>query len=145
MVRPCLVGVLVFAIAALAGCGGGADRTLESSLADRLASMSETVAGRLDAGDACAARTQLVRLEDEADAAIQAGDVPDGLVDGLREALGTLDASIVCEPQTAPQPATTAEEPEDESGDGKGHDKEHEDKGKGNDKKGHDDNDEDTS
>jgi hypothetical protein len=135
MVRPGLMGLL--AVAALWGCGGGVatDQTLDSSLANRLAALSETVAERLDAGDACGARAPLAQLRTRATAAIRAGKVPDELVGGLRSTLDALDASVVCETPTATEPATTAEETDEDEG----RDKKHEDKGKGNDKEKHGD------
>jgi hypothetical protein len=107
-----------------AGCGGEEREPapkLPSGLAESLAARSDAVASRLDAGDACAARTEADALQRAAIAAVNEQRVPAALQEELLGAATALAAAIRCEPAAAPAG-------EDEDGDSKGKSK---GKGKG--------------
>lgn len=96
-------GALVCALALLAtGCGGGADESsdlrLPAAVAERLAKTSDEIAGRLEAGDDCAAAELAADLEARAGAAVDGGRVPASFAEPLLEAVGRLTDDIVCDP-----------------------------------------------
>jgi hypothetical protein len=92
----------------LAGCGGddteapqqpttSSQATLPAALAEELARASDEVAARLAAGDDCEALDAATRLREQALAAVERGDVPDGLADPLLAAVGRLAGEIACD------------------------------------------------
>lgn len=100
---------VVGAVLVLAACGGGGDARPEEpglprALAERLASESEAIADKLDAGDQCGAAQQADVLEDDVQQAIAAGDVPDAFQAELTATTQKLQNKVNC-PQPAPPPA----------------------------------------
>jgi hypothetical protein len=92
----------------LAGCGGddteapqqttaSSQATLPAALAEALARASDDVAARLAAGEDCEALDAATRLREQALAAVERGDVPDGLADPLLAAVGRLAGEIACD------------------------------------------------
>lgn len=127
LLRSCALALVCVLLAA--GCGGEEREPapkLPSGLAESLADRSDTVASRLDAGDACAARTEADALQRDAIAAVNEQRVPAALQEELLGAATALAAAIRCEPAAAPA-GEDAEE--DDEGNGKGK------KGKGKGKK----------
>ena len=109
------------AVLALAACGGGGDATpeepgLSRALAERLASESEAIADKLDAGDQCGAAQQADVLEDDVQQAIAAGDVPEAFQAELTATAQKLQNKVNCpQPEPPPPPpAPDCEELEDE-------------------------------
>jgi uncharacterized lipoprotein YmbA len=114
----------------LAGCGGGSDNTftlrqttttprlpkIQSAVATQLATRSEVVAQRLDAGDSCGAAEEAAQLRNELTAAINARAIPGLYQEDLSASVNELQASISCTP------------PSDENGEGDGHGKKKKDK-----------------
>jgi hypothetical protein len=118
------------ATALLAGCGNNTPRRvvapppkLPPTLAARLASLSDSVARKLDAGDSCGALGDADELQATAAAAVATHSVPRALRSPLTRATTRLAAHIRCVPPPAPHPAPA---PQDEHGKGKheGHGKE---------------------
>jgi hypothetical protein len=96
------------AVLALAACGGNGDARPEEpglprALAERLATASEAIAQRLDAGDTCGAARQADALKDEAEAAIAAGDIPAELQSELISTVDELVNTVNC-PAPPPSP-----------------------------------------
>lgn len=101
---------------ALAACGGdenGAERrtdtqpTIESAVAERLASRSDKVAGLLSSGDACAAKDEAGRLRAELTRAINDRAIPELYLEDLSGAVNELEAQIPpCEVTQPPPPDT---------------------------------------
>ena len=106
-------------VLALAGCGGGAERTkpkqprLPHDLAASWAAQSDQVAGALAEGDGCTAQQVAANLQSQFIAAVNAGRVPRRLQEPLGAAVNDLHARITCTP---PQPVVS--EPKEH-----GHDK----------------------
>jgi hypothetical protein len=104
------------AVLALAACGGGDARPEEPGLpprlAERLAAQSEAIADKLDAGDTCAAAQEADLLNDEAQAAIDAGDVPPALQAELMSTVAELVNNVNC-PQPPPPPPPAADDCEE--------------------------------
>jgi hypothetical protein len=125
-----LAALAVPFVLALASCGGGAEtqtgsqRAIPTSIADRLAALSESVASSWAAGDECGAAQQADALRHATDEAIASGAVPASYRDHLQSAVTNLQNTANC-----PEPAPPAA-PED-NGKDKG-----KEKGKG-EKKGH--------
>jgi hypothetical protein len=94
--------------ALLAGCGGHARRTappqpkLPATVAERLATRSDAVAARLDAGDGCGALDEARGLQQQAIAAINARRVPAAFQESLLAATNDLVARITCVPAPPP-------------------------------------------
>lgn len=87
----------------LAGCGGHAAHRalppkpkLPRMLAAQLASLSDTVAQQLDAGDGCGALATADNLQSQALAAVADGQVPPALRRPLTRATTQLQSRIVC-------------------------------------------------
>ncbi len=128
-----------------AGCGGGEVRAepppLPAPLAQDLAARSDAVADRLDAGDACAARTEPDALLAETIAPATHRRVPRRYQEQLLGSVTALVESIECVEQPAPQPTGDEDDEGDDEADedrGKGKakgkdkkDKDRKDKGKG--------------
>ena len=118
---------LACACLVVAGCGGGEERAepppLPAPLAQDLAARSDAVADRLDAGDACAARTEAEALQAETIDAVNDRRVPRRYQEQLLGSVTALVESIECVEQPAPQPTGD----EDDEGD----DEDDEDRGKG--------------
>lgn len=101
---------------ALAACGGGGSEveprtatrpTIESAVADRLASRSDKVASRLEEGDACGAKKEAVRLRAELTRAINGQSIPELYLEDLSGAVNELEARILpCEVVQPPAPDT---------------------------------------
>jgi hypothetical protein len=88
---------------ALTACGGGGSEveprtvtrpTIESAVADRLASRSDKVASRLEEGDACGAKKEAVRLRAELTRAINSQSIPELYLEDLSGAVNELEAQI---------------------------------------------------
>ena len=99
---------LACACLVVAGCGGGEERAepppLPAPLAQDLAARSDAVADRLDAGDACAARTEAEALQAETIDAVNDRRVPRRYQEQLLGSVTALVESIVCVEQPAPHP-----------------------------------------
>lgn len=89
-----------------AGCGGEEDDA-SNDVAERLAVRSESVATKVEAGDACAARAEAEALQREAIAAVNAGDVPQEFQEDVLGAVNALLAAIGCDPAVALDSAVT--------------------------------------
>ncbi len=88
---------------ALAGCGGGESEverrtvtgpTIESAVAERLASRSDKVAGLLDSGDARRAADEAGRLRVELTDAINDQAIPELYLEDLSGVVNELEAQI---------------------------------------------------
>jgi hypothetical protein len=92
---------------ALAACGGGENEverrtvtrpTIESAVAQRLASRSDKVATLLDSGDACGAKDEAARLRADLTRAINDRAIPELYLEDLSGAVNELEAQLpVCE------------------------------------------------
>jgi hypothetical protein len=89
---------------------------LPGPLASELAQRSDAVAAALDAGDACAARDEALRLQQETIAAINARRVPAAFHEPLAASVNDLVSRIDCSPPAEDD----EEEDEGEGGRGKG-------------------------
>ncbi len=94
---------LVLAAVVLAGCGGhSSHRTaqpkLQRALAQQLATLSERVAEKLDAGDSCSALVAANALQSQTIAAVNGHKVPDALKEPLMSAATELASRIQCAP-----------------------------------------------
>jgi hypothetical protein len=120
------IAVTLGATVVLAGCGGGSHRAappqpkLPAAVAEQLATRSDDVANKLDAGDRCGALAAAQQLQHQTTAAINAGRVPAALQEPLSGAANDLASRITCPPKPQPQPPA-----EDKHGKG-----EHKGKGK---------------
>jgi hypothetical protein len=85
-------------VSVLAGCGGEGEAAaqLPNELAQRLAERSDSVAALLEAGDACGARNEAQRLQADAIAAVNEGEVPTPLQEELLATVTELAQSIQC-------------------------------------------------
>jgi hypothetical protein len=107
--------------ALLAGCGDQARRTappppkLPVALAEQLATHSDAVAAKLDAGDGCGALDEARALQRQAIGAINGRRVPAAFQESLLAATNDLVARISCVPAPTPK--------EEQHGKGKGHGK----------------------
>jgi hypothetical protein len=123
LMRPVIALAALALALALTGCGGATSSTessaIPSSVANRLAAQSESIAAAWEAGDHCGAAKQADDLKHAADAAIAAGEIPAAYQDDLTAAVVNLQNTANCDPE----PGHEHER--------KGHDK---DKGKGHDK-----------
>lgn len=88
---------------ALAACGGGENEveprtdtrpTIESAVAERLASRTDKVASLLESGDACGARDEAARLRAELTEAINGQTIPELYLEDLSGAVNELEAQI---------------------------------------------------
>jgi hypothetical protein len=95
---------VALAVAALAGCGGGSERSaappprLPAALASQLAQRSDRVAALLEVGQSCPALDEARRLHEQTIAAINTGRVPGPLQEQLSGAVGDLVDRIHCVP-----------------------------------------------
>jgi hypothetical protein len=104
---------------ALAACGGGENQverrtdtrpTIESAVAQRLASRSDKVATLLDSGDACGAKDEAARLRAELTRAINDRAIPELYLEDLSGAVNELEAQLpVCEVVQPPPRDTDGE------------------------------------
>jgi len=115
----------------LAGCGGGAEeRTatpaprIERPVAERLAALSDEVAARLEAEDACGAGDSAGELTTAAIAAINDRKVPTPYLEDFLGAVNELEAQIPRCAGPPPPPAEGKQKDGDERGKGKGKGKE---------------------
>ena len=111
---------ILVAAAAVAGCGGSHHAapprpTIPRALAQSLATLSDTVALKLDAGDSCAAHDAATHLQQQTMAAISQGQIPPPLRSPLLSAADDLVGKTPC----APPP------PEKKHGKGKHEDHKH--------------------
>jgi hypothetical protein len=101
------------AVLALAACGGGDARPEEPGLppgvAERLAAQSEAIADKLDAGDTCAAAQEADVLQDEAQAAVDAGRVPPAFQNELMSTVDELVNTVNCPQPPPPAPPEDCE------------------------------------
>ena len=88
-----------------AGCGGE-ERGLSSEL-EQLAVRSESVAAKVEAGEACAARAEAEALQADSIAAVNDGEVPAELQEDLLGSVNALLAAIGCDPAVALDSAST--------------------------------------
>ncbi len=99
---------------ALAACGGGENEverrtdtrpTIESAVAERLATHSDKVASLLSSGDACGAKQEAGRLRAELTTAIDDRAIPELYLEDLSGVVNELVAQIPpCEVAQQPQP-----------------------------------------
>ena len=115
------------ACALLVSACGGEERApapkLPTALAERLAARSDSVAERLEGGDACAALEEAEALQAETIAAVNEGRIPQVFQEELLGSVTALVESIDCTPPPAPdqEDADEGEDGEDdERGRGKG-------------------------
>jgi hypothetical protein len=108
-------------VAGAAGCGGssGASSAIPSSVANRLAAESESVASTLEAGDECGAAQKADDLRHAADDAIASGSIPTAYQRDLEAAVTNLQNVVNC----PPAPEDKAQPDEQGKDKGKGHDK----------------------
>jgi hypothetical protein len=95
-------------VAAATGCGGSHRAapprpTIPAALAQKLATLSDTVAAKLDAGDTCGANAAATELEKQSMAAIDRGEIPAPLRPPLLSAAGDLVAGSPCQPHPPPK------------------------------------------
>jgi len=83
-----------------AGCGGE-ESGPSNDVAERLAVRSESVATEVEAGDACAARSEAEELQREAIAAVNDGDLPEEIQEAVLGSVNALLAAIGCDPAVA--------------------------------------------
>jgi hypothetical protein len=119
--RPLIALAGLALVLALARCGGATSSSessaIPSSVANRLAAQSESIAAAWEAGDHCGAAKQADDLTHAADAAIAAGEIPAAYQDDLAAAVVNLQNSANCDE------ADQGEEDErDDHGKAKGHD-----------------------
>ena len=128
MTRGALV---VLAVLALAGCGGGAPKPravakpprLSHALAHAWAAESSSVAQALAEGDGCTALAHAQTLQHEVDQS--AGQIPRRLLARLKPMVDALPGRITCNPAPppAPEPKPKHEKPpKHDHGHGHGHD-----------------------
>jgi hypothetical protein len=118
----------LLALAALlfaAGCGAGGDNgsppsrsAIDRTVADQLASTSDSIADSLDDGDVCRAAGLADDLNSQVNSAIAAGKVPRRFQDDLQARATELVNTVNC-----PRPAATTTEEQDENGDENGNGK----------------------
>jgi hypothetical protein len=99
---------------ALAACGGGENEverrtdtgpTIQSAVAERLASRSDKVASLLESGDPCGAKDEAGRLRAEVTEAINDQAVPELYLEDLSGVVNELEAQIPpCEVMQPPPP-----------------------------------------
>jgi hypothetical protein len=112
-----LAGLALVLGASACGSGSGdTSSTIPSSVANRLAAQSESIAAALDAGDECEAAQQADDLRHAADEAIAKGSIPAAYQSDLEAAVTSLQNTVNCPPP--PDQGNQGE-----GGDGKG--KEH--------------------
>ena len=108
MLRGGIALAALAAVLALAACGGDeagpTEPALPPTVAERLAAESDEIADKLDAGDTCAAARQADALKDEAQAAIQAGQVPAALQAELMTNIEELVNTVNCPAPPPPPP-----------------------------------------
>jgi hypothetical protein len=114
------------ALAALlfaAGCGGGGESApppsrsaIDPTVAEQLASTSDSIADSLDQGDVCRAAGLADDLGSQVSAAIAAGKVPRRFHDDLQARATELVNTVNCPPPTQ----TTTEQDEDDDGNARG-------------------------
>ena len=107
---------------ALAACGGGENEverrtdtrpTIESGVAERLATHSDKVASLLSSGDACGAKQEAGRLRAELTTAIDDRAIPELYLEDLSGVVNELVAQIPpCEVAQQPPPDTDREKNE---------------------------------
>jgi hypothetical protein len=102
MIRK-LTPICCVTAALMTGCGGHAAHRvlppkpkLPRALAAQLASLSDTVAQQLDAGDMCGAQKTAQQLQAQAQAASASGQIPTSLWQPLTSATTKLQSQIVC-------------------------------------------------
>ena len=111
--------LLVLAVLALAGCGGGAEKPqavakpprLPHNLAHAWALESDAVAQALAEGDGCTALAHAQALQNEVDQS--AGQIPRRLLATLKPVVDALPGRITCNPAPpqAPEPKPKHERP----------------------------------
>jgi hypothetical protein len=122
LMRPAIALAVLALVLALAGCDGATPSTessaIPSSVANRLAAQSESIAAAWEAGDHCGAAKQADDLKHAADAAINAGEIPAAYQDDLAAAVVNLQNSANCDDGDQGN-----EDEGDDRGQAKGHDK----------------------
>ena len=120
---------------ALAACGGGENEverrtdtrpTIESGVAERLATRSDKVASLLSSGDACGAKQEAGRLRAELTTAIDDRAIPELYLEDLSGVVNELVAQIppceVAQPQPPPDTDREKNERKQKKQDKKKHD-----------------------
>jgi hypothetical protein len=122
LMRPVIALAALAFVLALAGCGGATSSAessaIPSSVANRLAAQSESIAAAWEAGDHCGAAKQADDLKHAADAAIAAGEIPAAYQDDLAAAVVNLQNTANCD-----EGDQEGEDKGDDHGKAKGHDK----------------------
>lgn len=97
--RPAALASLAVVVA-LAGCGGAAPTqkkaAIPTSVANKLAAQSESIAAAWEAGDTCGAAQQADELKHAADDAVAAGQIPAAYRDDLEAAVVNLQNTANC-------------------------------------------------
>ena len=103
------VAVLAGTVAVLAGCGSqsappkqAAPPRLPRALAHAWAQQADAVAASLAANDGCAAQAQVVALQQDVVAAVNAHRVPQRLLEPLSSGVNDLKDQITCVPPLTP-------------------------------------------
>lgn len=102
--RAAVALAAVALVLAVAGCGGATPSQSEqaaipSSVANRLAAQSSSIASAWAAGDHCGAAQQADDLKHATDAAIAAGEIPAAYQDDLAVAVVSLQNTANCDEQ----------------------------------------------
>lgn len=97
--RPAALASLAVVVA-LAGCGGAAPTqkkaAIPTSVANKLAAQSESIAAAWEAGDTCGAAQQADELKHAVEDAVAAGQIPAAYEDDLEAAVVNLQNTANC-------------------------------------------------
>lgn len=100
------------AVALVAAACGAGDERLPTAVGADLATRSDLVAARLEAGDGCAARTAAVAMRRDVEKLIASGTIRGEAATELRRRTRSLVRAIECvpppAPSTPPPPAATS-------------------------------------
>jgi FlaG/FlaF family flagellin (archaellin) len=100
--RPSIAFASLALVLGLAGCGGSTagetqSAAIPSSVAESLASQSESISAALGSGDLCGAAQQADDLRHAADDAIASGQIPAAYRDELEAAVTDLQNNVNCD------------------------------------------------
>jgi hypothetical protein len=123
--RPAIAFAALALVLTLAGCGGTSGESessvISSSVANRLAAQSESIAAAWEAGDHCGAAKQADDLKHAADEAIAAGEIPAAYQDDLKSAVVNLQNTANCDSEEGDENEGNDQSKGNDTG--KGHDK----------------------